>query len=150
MNCPRCNSANVSRWDWRHPLILHWILNPGLAFNEVFLGQRIPAVTFLCKDCRCGIPDRNWMHCDYCDSDSMGRLWMGSYSFGHWFGIFCPHCGTKVPTLWNLTSLILLALLCPIWIPLRFLFREKFIHWEHIRGKRALEHYNEHLTRRCS
>jgi hypothetical protein len=25
-------------WDWKSPVILHWIINPGLVINELILG----------------------------------------------------------------------------------------------------------------
>ncbi|RZS94996.1 hypothetical protein BC751_0509 [Cecembia calidifontis] len=34
-------------WNWENPLMLHWILNPGLANNELIMGQRIPKVTLI-------------------------------------------------------------------------------------------------------
>ena len=29
-------------WKLPHPMLIHWVLNPGLAFNELILGQRVP------------------------------------------------------------------------------------------------------------
>ncbi len=36
-------------WKLPHPMLLHWIINPGLAFNELILGQRIPKITLIDK-----------------------------------------------------------------------------------------------------
>ena len=32
---------------WKNLLILHWIINPGLAFNELIFGQTIPKVMLI-------------------------------------------------------------------------------------------------------
>lgn len=32
---------------WKNPMMLHWIVNPGLAFNELVLGQRVPKVMLI-------------------------------------------------------------------------------------------------------
>jgi hypothetical protein len=37
-------------WTWKNPLMLHWIINPGLAINELILGQRIPKITLVEKN----------------------------------------------------------------------------------------------------
>ena len=32
-------------YTWKNWMMLHWILNPGLAINELILGQRVPKVS---------------------------------------------------------------------------------------------------------
>ncbi len=34
-------------WNWKSPVILHWIINPGLVINELILGQTIPKVMLI-------------------------------------------------------------------------------------------------------
>jgi hypothetical protein len=47
--CPECGSReNFKRRDFHHPLVIQWLLNPGLCFNEIILGQRLPKVLFVC------------------------------------------------------------------------------------------------------
>lgn len=31
-------------WSWKHPMVLHWIINPGLVINELLFGQRVPKI----------------------------------------------------------------------------------------------------------
>src|SRR6185369_11095017 len=38
-----------------------------------------------------------------------------SDGFGHWFGLYCPNCGTERPTLRNYTTLLLSWLTFPFW-----------------------------------
>lgn len=99
-----------------HPMLLHWIINPGLAFNELVLGQRIPKVTLVDKTSDAPLMERQYIPCPECNALHDGRLWSKGNSFGHWFGYICPKCHGKIPCLWNITSLILLALTFPIWI----------------------------------
>ncbi len=34
-------------WDWKSPVVLHWIINPGLVINELILGQTIPKIMLI-------------------------------------------------------------------------------------------------------
>ncbi|WP_244213081.1 hypothetical protein [Idiomarina ramblicola] len=36
-------------WRLPHPMLIHWVVNPGVAFNELALGQRIPKITLIDK-----------------------------------------------------------------------------------------------------
>lgn len=49
-----------------NPLLLHWILNPGLAINEVILGQRIPQVTLIDKTSNASLIERTYVPCPSC------------------------------------------------------------------------------------
>src|SRR5262245_54558843 len=42
--CPTCGETRIWRWDLRHPEMLNWVINPGVAVNELVLGQRLPRV----------------------------------------------------------------------------------------------------------
>lgn len=103
-------------WKLPHPFLLHWIINPGLAFNELILGQRIPKVTLVDKTSNAPLMERQYIPCPHCNTLNDARLWSKSNSFGHWFGLICPNCHGKIPCLWNITSLIFLTLTFPIWI----------------------------------
>ncbi len=37
-------------WTWKNLVMLHWIINPALAINELLLGQRIPKIMLIEKD----------------------------------------------------------------------------------------------------
>jgi len=73
--------------------MLHWVLNPGIAFNDLALGQRLPAVMHECRHCRTYFVD--CPHCrTSCDS-------LALKAFGAWSGLPCPSCGASLPVLRN-------------------------------------------------
>ena len=39
------NKDKYKIYTWRNWMMLQWILNPGLAVNELVLGQRIPEIS---------------------------------------------------------------------------------------------------------
>ena len=39
------NKEKYKIYTWKNWMVLHWILNPGLAINELILGQRIPKIS---------------------------------------------------------------------------------------------------------
>ena len=108
------------------PLILHWVLNPGLAFNELVLGQRIPKVQLICENCDAPFYDRSYIPCPHCHAMNHGRSWSKKHAFGNWLGYVCPSCGERIPCLWNYTSIVILAITSPLWyLPYRFYFRDR-------------------------
>ncbi|MBU2185145.1 MAG: hypothetical protein KKE08_19135, partial [Gammaproteobacteria bacterium] len=117
-------------WKLPHPMLLHWIINPGLAFNELILGQRIPKVTLIDKTSNAPLMERQYVPCPECGALNDGRLWSKDNSFGHWFGYICPECYGRIPCLWNITSLIVLALTFPIWIWLKIFGEAKWLEKE--------------------
>jgi hypothetical protein len=125
-NCPKCNGSYFKVWKLPHPLIVHWVLNPGLAFNEVVLGQRVPKLQLLCRTCQVAAMDRAYVPCPHCGCMHLGRLWSGKRAFGNWRGISCPVCGAAIPCLWNAFSLLILAVTSPIWaLPYLLYFKRK-------------------------
>mgnify|MGYP007077465896 CR=1 FL=1 len=143
MKCPTCASENVSHLNSKHPLIHHWILNPGLAFNEAVLGQRLPAQSYFCKACDAPYSKRNWAQCPACDCTFSGEVWSGRHAFGHWYGIVCPGCGERWPTLWNATSLLVLAVTSPLWILPHLRYKARIIEWGRRRARRAWKKHEE-------
>jgi hypothetical protein len=117
-------------WKLPHPMVLHWILNPGLAFNELILGQRIPKVTLIDQTSDAPLMERQSIPCPHCNALNDSRLWSKGNTFGHWFGLVCPECHGKIPCLWNVTSLIILALTFPIWIWIKIFGEAKWLEWE--------------------
>ena len=127
--CPKCESANFRRWSLPHPLILHWVLNPALAFNEIVLGQRLPKTQLICKSCEGPLMDRSYVPCPSCGAMHLGRLHSGKQAFGNWRGIACPACKQEIPCIWNIFSLLILLLTSPFWAPLYYVyFRGKPLH----------------------
>lgn len=119
--CPECKGHMYEKWSLDGSnlgirlMYWHMILNPGLAINELVLGQRTPKVSYVCKSCDAPLADRSYVHCPGCDSFHQGRIWAYKNAFGNWLGLVCPTCGEPIPCLWNLTSRLLLVLTAPIW-----------------------------------
>ena len=113
--CHRCGGEKFGDFFvWWNPLILHWIVNPGLAVHEVLLGQRIPKDLFLCKKCP-GITSQ-YAECPGCSRFHHVKIW-DRCPFGNWLGLVCPDCGTSIPCHLNLTSRLVMLLLFPIrWV----------------------------------
>lgn len=138
--CPRCQSSNAAIWAFPHPLILHWVLNPGLAVNELLLGQRIPKITYFCKSCGSETTYFRYYQCPDCQRFHEEAIWTGSNGFGHWFGVICPDCGGEIPCVLNVVSWVILARLSPINWVLRQLFGRKYVTWEQHRAAASRFH----------
>ncbi len=120
-------------WKLPHPLLLHWIINPGLAINELILGQRLPKVMLIDKTSDAPLMERKYAPCPECNAINDGRLWSKGNTFGHWFGLVCPKCGGRIPCLWNITSLALLAITFPLWIWIKIYGEKRWIEIEKTR-----------------
>lgn len=122
-----------------HPLVLHWILNPGLIFNELILGQRIPKIILIDEESDKPLMERTYVPCPHCETLNDSRLWGKGNSFGHWFGFVCPNCHQIIPCLWNIFSFAILAITFPLWyFPARF-YRHRWIEKEKERLANVLE-----------
>ncbi len=122
-----------------HPLVLQWILNPALIFNELILGQRIPKVMLIDEESDKPLMERTYIPCPHCETLNDSRLWGKRNSFGHWFGFVCPNCHQIIPCLWNIFSLAILAITFPLWyFPARFC-RHRWIEKEKERLANVLE-----------
>jgi predicted RNA-binding Zn-ribbon protein involved in translation (DUF1610 family) len=151
--CPECKGHLYERWavDSPNPIIRfsywHMLLNPGIAFNELILGQRLPAVSYVCKSCQTGMLDRSYIHCPCCDTFHPGRLWSYGNAFGNWLGLNCPTCGSEIPSLLGVTSRVLTypcqVLLAEGLKPVR----SKYGRWNHNRAKAALTAMKEGRSR---
>ena len=120
-----------------HPLFLHWILNPALAFNELALGQRIPKLLLTDIKSTAPLMERQYVPCPHCNALNESRLWAKGNAFGHRFGYLCPECDGKIPCLWNITSLALLAITFPLWIWLKLFGEKKWLAIEKQRLAKA-------------
>ena len=120
--CPECQSTSHKKWELPNLSLLHWVLNPGLAFNELVIGQAIPKQMCICNDCNKPQMQRTYVYCPTCESFHNSMIWSGKKGIGRWFGFICPKCLQSIPRLWNLTSLIILGITLPIWwIPAQIL-----------------------------
>lgn len=117
-------------------MLVHWLVNPGVAFNELILGQRIPRTMLVEKRIEEGAVRRSFASCGECGRIHDSMLWGGRNAFGHWLGYFCPDCGAKIPCLWNLASLVILAVTFPVWILPVVIFRDRWIRFERARLQR--------------
>ena len=122
-----------------HPLVLHWVLNPVIMFNELILGQRLPKVTLIDKKSDKPQLERSYIPCPHCETLNDSRLWAKGNAFNHWFGFVCPSCHEIIPGLWNIFSLAILAITFPLWyFPARF-FRRRWLEKEKERLAKVLE-----------
>lgn len=97
--------------------MLHYVLNPGIAVNELFFGQRVPKVSIEDKTSEKPLIERSYVPCPNCETLHDGRTWssQNGTAFKNWFGLYCPNCGEIIPCLINLTTLLILAITFPIW-----------------------------------
>jgi len=103
-------------WTWKNPIMLHWIVNPGLAFNELVLGQRVPKIMLIERDASKNLQEKTFVPCPHCGILHSGQKWsIGNNAFKNWFGLYCDACGKIIPCLRNLTSLALMILTYPVW-----------------------------------
>lgn len=142
--CPVCEGEEHSVLALPNIMMLHWILNPGLMFNEVFLGQRLPRRLYFCRECSISKFKAQLVHCPECDRFHNAMIWTGSNAFGHWCGFICPDCGGRIPSLLNFTSYVMLVLLLPITLPLRWLLGERYLAWERRRASAARSYLEAH------
>ena len=109
------DKSRFKTWALPHPIVLHWVLNPGLMFNELILGQRQPKVSLIDKESDKSLLERCYIPCPHCETLNDNRLWGKRNTFGHWFGLVCPSCHQVIPCLWNIFSLAVLAITFPLW-----------------------------------
>ncbi len=104
-------------WTWKHPAMLHWLINPGLAINELLIGQRIPKIILIEKDASKSLQEKTIIPCPHCGTLHSGLKWsINNNAFKNWFGLYCDNCGKIIPCLTNLTSWLLLGVTFPIWV----------------------------------
>ena len=131
--------TNFKTWKLPHPMLLHWVLNPGLCINEVLLGQRVPKVVLVDKTSEAPLTERTYVECPHCHTVHNGQLWGRGNTFRHYAGYYCVTCEQKIPTLLNVFSILLLILLFPIWKPLQLIYGARFKAWELERLRQAKE-----------
>ena len=104
-------------WTWKHPLMLHWILNPGLAINELVLGQRVPAVTLLDRTSSRPLVERQYVPCPTCGAHNHGLVY-AKVAMGNYAGLVCAECGAPIPMMKNALTWLILLVTWPLWKPL--------------------------------
>jgi hypothetical protein len=128
-------------WNWKNPMMLHWIINPGLAVNELLLGQRVPKVMLIEKDKSKPLPERSFIPCPHCHTLHSGLKWsvQNKTAFKNWFGLYCDHCGGIIPCLWNATSLVLLALTFPLWYWFKDRWKQRWLEVQQEKFSKPLQ-----------
>lgn len=96
--------------------VIHWRVNPGLAINELVLGQRIPEVLLIDKTSDKPMLERGYVPCPHCGTLHSGLTWsqQNHTVFNNWYGYFCPNCEQIIPCVRNWTASLILLLLWPL------------------------------------
>lgn len=121
------NPIQYKIYTWKNGLVLHALINPGMAFNELVLGQRIPKLYLVEKVPDKPLYERTYIPCPHCNTLHDGRVWSRKLSMKNWFGLYCMACGKIIPCLTNVTNLLILALTYPIWGWFHMYFKEKWL-----------------------
>ena len=103
--------------DWKHFMMFHWIINPGLMINELIFGQRVPKVMLMERNRNNAWAERFKIPCPHCNNIHDNRTWnlTNKTMFKNWFGLYCPACGGIIPCLMNIGTFVVLAVTSPIW-----------------------------------
>lgn len=80
--------------NWKSPVILHWIINPGLVINELLLGQTIPKVILIEREKEKSLYQRSLVPCPHCGTLHNGLKWSAQNrtAFKNWLGYYCDNC----------------------------------------------------------
>ena len=124
-------------WDWKKPVILHWVINPGLVINDLLLGQTIPKIMLIEREGDKPFLQRSLVPCPHCGILHNGLKWslQNKTAFKNWYGYYCDNCGKIIPPQRNLTSLLILAITFPIWGWFRRSLKEKWLRKQPARYK---------------
>ncbi len=116
-------------YTWKNWMMLHWVLNPGLAINELILGQRVPKISLEEKASDKPRIERSFVPCPHCETLHDGRTWStaNGTGFKNWFGLYCNNCGGVIPCLMNVCSFLVLAITFPVWGFFRSGLRAKWL-----------------------
>ena len=127
-------------WTWKNPAMLHWIINPGIAFNELVLGQRAPKVTFIEKNSTKTLAERTLIPCPHCGTLHSALKWtpQNKTAFKNWFGLYCDNCGKIIPCVRNLTSFVILCLTVPVWFWFKDKWKAKWLEVQRVKFSKPL------------
>ncbi len=107
-------------YTWKNWAMLHWILNPALAINELILGQRVPKISLEDKTIDKPRIERSFVPCPHCETLHDSRTWATANGT-------CRNCGNTIPCLTNWLSFLILAITSPIWYWFRKSLRAKWL-----------------------
>ena len=116
-------------YTWKNWIMLHWIINPGMAINELILGQRVPKISLLDKTLHTPKFERSFIPCPQCETLHDSRIWspQNKTGFKNWFGLYCTNCGGIIPCLINGFSFIILTFTFPIWGWFKDSFKKRWL-----------------------
>ena len=104
-------------WDKKNFSVIFSMINPGLAINELVLGQRIAKVILIDQTSDKPLMERTYVPCPHCGTHHAGVTWSlkNKTALKNWFGLYCPNCEGLIPCHRNWTSFLILALTYPLW-----------------------------------
>lgn len=84
-------------WTWKNPVVLHWILNPGLSINELLLGQSMPIIVWIEKAPSKSLQESTLIPCPYCGTLHSGLKWSTrNKAFRNWSGFVLKTAGREI------------------------------------------------------
>jgi hypothetical protein len=111
------DNSKYRKIDWKHFIMFHWIINPGLIVMELIMGYRVPKLMLQERN-----RDKPWVErykvpCPHCNAVHDGKTWspQNKTATKNWFGLYCPACGGVIPCLMNIGTFVVLAVTSPIW-----------------------------------
>ncbi|MBT3206917.1 MAG: hypothetical protein HN704_11275 [Bacteroidetes bacterium] len=124
-------------YTWKNLLMFHWIINPGLAINELILGQRVPKISLEDKTSDKPKVERTYVPCPHCEKFHDSRTWslQNGTAFKNWFGLYCNNCGDIIPCLTNVLSFVILILTYPFWVWFKNDLKKKWLEKQDERYK---------------
>ncbi len=134
--CPRCTGNGCKRQELPDLARIFWLVFPVLAANELLFGQRLPRTLYICIRCDLPLVFRGYLRCPSCGAFHSSLLWGRGNALGHWFGLFCPDCGARIPAAPNIFSILLASLTAPAWYPVWWACRTRWVAWERQRTAR--------------
>lgn len=101
-------------WNWKHPVMLHWVINPGVAVTE-FMGVVIPRVMLIKRDKSKSLVERTFIPCPHCDTIHSSLKWskQNNTHNKNWYGYHCDHCLETIPPLRNWLSGLVFRVIKP-------------------------------------
>lgn len=84
------------------------------------------------KDPKKPLAERSLVPCPHCHTKHPALKWntRNNTGLGNWFGLYCDHCGGVIPCVWNLTSLLVLGIIFPIWIWFKKPLKKSWLSWQ--------------------
>lgn len=124
-------------WNWRTFSFFHWIINPGIAINELLLGQRVPKVMLIDKQSDKPLMERTYVPCPHCETVHESVVWSHKNKnvFKNWYGLYCPSCGNVIPCLSNIFTRIARVVTYPLWFWKKEVMKAKWIEKQRLKSQ---------------